>query len=628
VVLDVSEYAFGDLSDYVERTFRHVADQRRLDFELDFARGLPRAVHTDAKRLQQVLKNLLSNAFKFTERGKVSLEVLAVTGGWSPENEVLARAGSAIALSVRDTGIGIPPDKQQIIFEAFQQADGSTSRKYGGTGLGLAISRELARVLGGEIKLLSVPGQGSVFTLYLPSVYAPVRAVRRKEQASDLSPLAAPLVASPAALFASPLPAPPEETLPRVEPAHHAAATVLVDDSADVRPGDRVLLVIENDAGFARILFDVARDHGFKAVLAHRGGTALLLARERRPSAITLDINLPDIDGWRVLDRLKQDPATRHVPVQVITTEEETARALRMGARRVLHKPLRTRDALDETFARLEHFVTSRQRRVLLVEQDEAVRADLAALLGGDDVVIRAEAAGGAALSALRRERFDLLVLGLELADMRALELIDAVARDGAHADLPLLVYAPGAVAAAEEAPLGRLAQTLVLKDVRSRERLFDEAALFLHRPVAELPAEKREIIEQLHQSAEVLAGKQALIVDDDIRNIFALTTILDAQGMRTLSAETGRQAIDLLEHTPAVDVVLMDIMMPEMDGYDTMRAIRRVSAFQSLPIIAVTAKAMKGDREKCFEAGATDYISKPVDPEQLLGMLRVWLHR
>ncbi len=626
VVVDVGEYAFADLFEYVERTFRHVAESKRLEFELDFSRALPRAIHTDAKRLQQVLKNLLSNAFKFTERGKVALEVALVNGGWNPENEVLGRAGSAIALSVRDTGIGIQPDKQQIIFEAFQQADGSTSRKYGGTGLGLAISREIARMLGGEIKLSSVPSQGSVFTLYLPQVYAPVRVARKK----DVAP--APQQPQPLALQEPGKPPPqapsPEEVLRLPETAPVVTAATALDDSTHIRPGDRVLLIIENDVGFARFLLDVAHDHGFKAVISHRGGTGLLLSRDLSPAAITLDINLPDIDGWRVLDRLKHDLTLRHVPVQVITSEEERARALRLGAKRVLHKPLRTRDALDETFAQLERFVTARQRRVLIVEPDEAMRADLSALIGGDDIVIQAEATGSGALTALGRGRFDLAVLGLELADMRALQLIDSVAKDADLVDLPLLVYAPGTIASADEAPLARLAQSIVLKHVRSRERLFDDSALFLHRPVSKLPEDKRQIVEQLHQSAEVLAGKRVLIVDDDIRNIFALATILDGHGMKVISAETGRAAIELLGETPDVDVVLMDIMMPEMDGYDTMRNIRKMGAFQSLPIIAVTAKAMKGDREKCFEAGATDYISKPVDPEQLIGMLRVWLHR
>jgi signal transduction histidine kinase/HAMP domain-containing protein/DNA-binding response OmpR family regulator len=626
VVVDVGEVSFKDLADYVERTFRHVAEQRRLEFELDFAPSLPRALHTDAKRLQQVLKNLLSNAFKFTERGKVSLEARVVTTGWNGENEVLSRAGSAIALSVRDTGIGILPDKQQIIFEAFQQADGSTSRKYGGTGLGLAISREIARMLGGEIRLSSVPGGGSTFTLYLPQTYVPMRIVRRKD--TQLGP-----ESSPSAGARTHVSGPPSvKPLPSPRPPPEPQATAIVqlpDDAGNLQASDLVLLIVENDMGFARFLLDVAREHGWKGVLAHRGAAALAIVHEVNPSAITLDIHLPDIDGFRVLDRLKHDLGTRHIPVQVISTGDERERALRMGARGVLQKPLKTREALDDALTTLQQFVAAPTRRLLLVVPDDAERGELLDLLGGPEVSIVPAATGAEALRALEHEPLDLLVIGVELDDMPALAFVDAVQRDeGASAALPILVYAPGEMSASDEAELGRRAQGLALKHVRSRERLVDEVALFLHQRVADLPDEKREIVEQLHDEGAVLTGKRVLVVDDDIRNIFALVTVLDAHNMKTLSAETGRSAIDLLEATPDIDIVLMDIMMPEMDGYDTIRAIRERSAYQALPIIAVTAKAMKGDREKCFEAGATDYISKPVDPEQLIAMLRVWLHR
>ncbi|MFO0758942.1 MAG: HAMP domain-containing protein [Byssovorax sp.] len=628
VVVDVGEISFKELADYVERTFRHVAEQRRLDFDLVFAQNLPRALHTDAKRLQQVLKNLLSNAFKFTERGRVALEAAVVTEGWNTENEVLSRAGVAIAISVRDTGIGIPPDKQQIIFEAFQQADGSTSRKYGGTGLGLAISREIARMLGGEIRLFSVPGGGSIFTLYLPQVYAPVRIMRRKEQqlGPDAgSPPSAPTFPSLPSIAA----APQIVASPRLGPETPVVTGVqLLDDTGDIKAGDQVLLIVENDMGFARFLLDVAREHGFKGILAHRGGAALAITREVRAAAITLDISLPDIDGWRVLDRLKHDLLTRHIPVQVITTTEERERALRMGARGVLQKPVKTREALDETLAQLHRFVTAPSRRLLLGVADEAQRKELHALLGGADVTIDLAASGAEVLSAIQRARPDLLVVGPDLPDMRVLELVDALGRDEGLVPLPTLVFAPGEVSPRDEVDLTHRAQTLALKHVRSSERLVDEVALFLHRRISDLPDDKRRIVEMLHNDATVLAGKRVLVVDDDIRNIFALVTVLDAHNMKTVSAETGRAAIELLEATPDIDIVLMDIMMPEMDGYDTIRAIRKRGAYHSLPIIAVTAKAMKGDREKCFEAGATDYISKPVDPEQLLAMLRVWLHR
>ncbi len=609
VVMDVGDVSFQALTEYVERTFRHVAESKRLDFGLSVAPNVPRALHTDAKRLQQVLKNLLSNAFKFTERGRVSLDVTVADDGWNPEHDTLSRASSVIAISVRDTGIGIQTDKQQIIFEAFQQADGSTNRKYGGTGLGLAISREIARMLGGEIKLVSVPGGGSTFTLYLPQRYTPTRPVRRKDPQTGPGPESQP-VDRGAADVAAPAPA------------------TIADDVGIIEHGDQVILIVENDLGFAALLLEAAREQGFKGLVAARGAAALVIARERRAAAITLDLNLPDIDGWRVLDRLKHDPSTRHIPVQVITTDEERERALRMGAWGVVQKPVKTKAALGETFTRVRAFLAAPSRRILVVEPGEEQRRELAELLGGPDVSLQEATTGAEAIAALAEERPDVLVLGENLPDVPALGLIDRIAQDEDLVDLPILVYTPGAVSTADEATLTRLAQSLVLKHVHSRARLLDEASLFLHRDVFQLPEAKRRLLEELHQADAMLTGKKVLVVDDDVRNIFAMATILDAHRMSTLSAETGKDALTLLEQTPDIDIVLMDIMMPEMDGYDTMRAIRKKSEFHALPIIAVTAKAMKGDRDKCFEAGATDYIAKPVDPEQLVDMLRGWLHR
>ncbi|XXT15305.1 HAMP domain-containing protein [Sorangium sp. So ce429] len=615
VVVDVGEISFKDLSDYVQRTFRHVAEAKKLEFELAFSPELPASVLTDAKRLQQVLKNLLSNAFKFTERGRVILEVTVAREGWNRENDVLSRSDAVIALSVHDTGIGIAPDKQQIIFEAFQQADGSTSRKYGGTGLGLAISREIARLLGGDLVLVSAPGRGSTFTLYLPRTYRPVRAARRQ---------AAHVLDAPPVL---------EEPMHSSRPSERLATTTdtqIIDDSESVRPGDRAILIVENDTVFARFLVDVAREHGFKAVVAVRGATGLSLVRELRPLAITLDINLPDIDGWRVLDCLKRDLQARHIPVQVITTEteEERCRARRMGAVGLLNKPLSSRTALDEAFARLDALVSSPQRRLLLVEPDKAAGDPVAELLSDEGITIATVTTGREALAVVEREAFDAIVLGLRLPDMPGFELIDHLDRAGRFADLTAIVYTPADIAGDDEVQIARLAQRLPVKHVQSRERLFDEVTLALHRRIPDLPETKRLIVEQLHESAAALSGKCALIVDDDFRNIYALKTVLESHGMTTLAADTGKAAIERLERTSGIEVVLMDIMMPEMDGYDTIRAIRKRPVFQTLPIIAVTARAMKGDREKCLEAGATDYISKPVDTEQLLALLRIWLHR
>jgi CheY-like chemotaxis protein len=424
----------------------------------------------------------------------------------------------------------------------------------------------------------------------------------------------------------------PEPTAPEVADASGAYESdgSITDDSADIRDGDKVLLVVENDNSFARFLLDEGRENGFKVVVATRGAAALKAAREFKPHAITLDINLPDIDGWRVLNRLKDDVATRHIPVQVISTDEERERGLRMGAMGVLNKPVKTKETLDRAFAQVRAFCEPRTRRVLVVEGDEAHRSMAVEAVSADNVEVLTASTAADAWAAAKENAggLDLIVLGLELPDRSGFELIDDLKEDDALRDVPLIAHVTRDLSKKEQLHLKRLTQATVLKEVRSAERLLDEAALFLHRPVASFGEERRRMIEQLHDAASVLAGKKVLIVDDDIRNIFAMTSLLEPFNMQIFSAETGRGAIEMLQDTPDVDVVLMDIMMPDMDGYDTMRAVRKLSKFRQLPIIALTAKAMKGDREKCIEAGASDYISKPVDTDQLLAMLRVWLYR
>jgi HAMP domain-containing protein/signal transduction histidine kinase/CheY-like chemotaxis protein len=618
VVVDISEVNVRELGEYVLRTFRHVADSKRLDFDVETTDGMPRILHTDTKRLQQILKNLLSNAFKFTERGRVSLSMSAADSGWNRENEILNRAKAVLALSVTDTGIGIPPDKQQIIFEAFQQADGSTSRKYGGTGLGLAISRELARLLGGEIRLSSKPGEGSTFTLYLPTNYAPLKMPRKI--AAPVEPLALP----PALLETEVAGVSGELTAaPLTDPENFVD-----DDSATILPGDRLLLVVENDNNFARFLVDMAHENGFKAIVATRGTAAIAIARDLRPTAITLDINLPDIDGWRVLNRLKDEVTTRHIPIQIISTDEEHDRGIRVGAIGVLTKPVKTKEVLDDTFKRIKEFLEKQSRRLLFVHSDETERNHLINLIAAPGLEIKAVASGKEALEELRQGPVDVAVVALDLEDTKAFDLVDEIKEERGLHDLPVVVYSTRALTKKEEIHLKRLTQSTAVKDVRSPERLLDETALFLHRPVDQMTEASRKILEGLHNAGAVLTGKKILIVDDDIRNIFAMTSIFEPHNMQIFSAETGKSAIEILQENPDIDVVLMDIMMPEMDGYDTMRAIRKLPKFKSLPIIALTAKAMKGDREKCIDAGASDYISKPVDTAQILSLLRIWLYR
>jgi signal transduction histidine kinase/CheY-like chemotaxis protein/HAMP domain-containing protein len=602
VVVDIGDVTVRDLTDYVYRTFRHVADSKRLGFELRVSEDLPRMVRTDAKRLQQILKNLLSNAFKFTERGHVTLNLKPVHSGWNPGNEMLNRAASVLSLSVSDSGIGIPPEKQQIIFEAFQQADGSTSRKYGGTGLGLAISREIAKLLGGELALQSQVGVGSTFTLYLPQTYTPPR-VRRGLAGTNAGSVEAHPIAE--------LPAPEaEESTAKtgqviVEP--ETASTSILGDSGQIQDGDRVVL---------------------KAIAVQSGTAGLAAAQQYKPVAITLDINLPDIDGWRVLDRLKDDTGTRHIPVQVITTEPDVDRALRMGAMGLLTKPVRTKSILDDVFTSVQKFIEPHKRDLLVVEAAEESRKATVELIDGDDVEIRSASTVSEALAAMTERRPDLLVVNVDVGSDHLFGLIDRVTQASDLAAVPTIVSVNQDLSKKDERHLQRLVRSHPVKDARSPERLLDEVSLFLHRPLASMSPEKRGMIESLHEAKSVLAGKRVLVVDDDIRNIFAMTSVLERYDMRIASAETGRGAIESLQATPDVDVVLMDIMMPDMDGYDTMRAIRKLPKFRSLPIIALTAKAMKGDREKCIQAGASDYIAKPVDTEHLLTLLRVWLFR
>ena len=508
-----------------------------------------------------------------------------------------------------DTGIGIAEEKQRLIFEAFQQADASTTRKYGGTGLGLSISREIARLLGGEIRVHSEEGTGSTFTLYLPASYVAPR--ERKDSMETRAPLPARTIEAPVAQHEESVVV--EEQLP--------------DDRDKIAEGDRVVLIVEDDVDFARILVDMAREKGFRAIAATRGETALQLARRYKPDAITLDIALPDMEGWTVLDRLKHDKVTRHIPVHIISAEDESGRGMKLGAFAQITKPV-TKDALDDAFAKIRGFVERPNKSLLVIEDNEQQRGAIAELIGDGDVEITGVGSGEEALQMLRERHFDCMVLDLGLPDMSGFEFINRMRNELNVSETPVIVYTGRELTKKEETELKRMAEAIIIKDVRSPDRLLDETALFLHRVEANLPENKRQILEQLHESDPVLAGKKALIVDDDMRNIYALTSLLERHKMRVTYAESGAEGIDALLRTPEVDVVLMDVMMPEMDGYEAMRRIRAMDEYKSLPIIALTAKAMKGDREKCMEAGASDYITKPIDAQQLVLLLRVWLYR
>jgi HAMP domain-containing protein/signal transduction histidine kinase/DNA-binding response OmpR family regulator len=609
VSVDAEEVYFTNLLEMIARPFRHEAENRRLQFEVELSPQIERSITTDLKRLQQVLKNLLSNAFKFTAEGGVKLRVSRAPSGWNEDHPTLRRAGSIVAFEVSDTGIGIPPEKQRIIFEAFQQADAGTSRKYGGTGLGLAISRELANLLGGEIQLRSTPGVGSVFTLYLPITYMGSGVTKTSAGYAD----AAAQSAHPPVTFSMrSVERPPEQ---------------IADDRHTVAPGESVVLIVEDDPHFVRLMMGAARDKGFKVLVATRGTEALALAREHHPTAISLDIFLPDMLGWTVLSQLKQDPATRHIPVQIVTLDEDRHHGLARGAFSFVQKPASSQ-GLDEAFARIKGYAAPRKKRLLLVEDDPSERNSVAELLSHEDIEIASAETGSEALVQLKRDQVDCVVLDLKLPDMSGFQVLETIRDDAALRDIPVVVFTGRELSADEDAALHTMARSVVVKGVESPERLLDETALFLHRVVADLPPAKQRMLERLHSSDEDLLRRTVLLVDDDARNIFALSSVLERRGMEVLTATTGSEAIAVLNSREDVAIVLMDIMMPGMDGYETIQEIRSRPDFGRLPILALTAKAMKGDREKCLEAGASDYLAKPVNVEQLLSALRMWLHR
>ena len=661
--VEVERVRLATLADETDRMFREVANDRGLSFDIEVGERLPAVVETDPKRLQQVLKNLLSNAFKFTHEGGVRLEV-SLADDVDYRTESLRRAGRVVRFAVADTGIGIPEDRQRVIFEAFQQADGAVDRTYGGTGLGLSISREIARLLGGEIHLESAPGRGSTFSLYLPDPYAPPTpgpggasgdeggAPFGDGRAGTPPPRpAADLEAGPAAgLEAGP--AVDLEARPAADLEAEASASLAAraagpaaaadldaeaaarpralagparDDRGDVDPDDSVLLVVEDDPHFAQILVDIAREKGFKAIVAEHGQAALAAVRRYRPDAITLDMHLPGMHGLSLLDRLKNEPATRHIPVQIVSVSEELPRGERKGALAQLRKPVPRAD-VEAGLDRARHLAGQAVKRLLVIEDDETQRGLLDELVGGDDVEIVAVATGAEAVEALRADAFDCAVVDLGLPDVGGLDLVERIRGELGLDALPIVVHTGRELEPDEAARLHTLAEAVVVKGVEAYDRLLEETALYLHRDEAGLTDDQRQRLARRHRPEASLAGHKVLIVDDDVRNIFALQSLLEGHKMEVVYAESGREGIETLEAAGDVDVVLMDIMMPGMDGYQATRTIREAERFRDLPIIAVTAKAMAGDREKCIEAGASDYLTKPVNVDQLTSLLRVWV--
>ena len=586
VTLDIEDIPPSALIDHVQRTFGHLAEAKGLAFKIDFAEDLPQYLRTDVLRLKQVLKNLLSNAIKFTSRGSVTLSARVVRSGWSPERQILDRAPLVVAFTVADTGIGIPASKQKLIFEAFQQADAGTSRRYGGTGLGLAISREIAYLLGGELQVESEEGGGSRFTFYLPQQ----------------------MISEGAA----------------AKPKLRANAPIR-DDRATISPQDTLLLIIEDDPVFATSLQAMAQERGFKTLVSASGEEGLALARKYRPDAITLDLILPDMDGWTVADSLKAEPHTRDIPVHVISIRDRPASNSQHGIASYTPKPSDAA-ALSQVFAKITHNVPRPIRALLVVEQDPGKRKAIMDALQQEDVELDAVTNAVDALASLRSRPYHGIVIDFDLTDRDGIDLLQKMRRNPTLSDIPAVIYTTREIDGDTQAQLGKLNATVVVEGEHALDSLRMEAAQFLLRVKNDLPEEKRGMVKNDASANQSLEGRTVLIVDDDVRNLFALTGLLETHGMTVVTAERGQEAIARLNDTPGIGIVLMDIMMPEKDGYETIRQIRSDSRFKELPIIALTAKAMKGDREKCLQAGASDYASKPVDSEQLLSQLRVWV--
>jgi HAMP domain-containing protein/signal transduction histidine kinase/DNA-binding response OmpR family regulator len=622
---DFTQLAFRDVANFVETTFKHISENKNLRFKIELDEQLPASLETDAQRLNQILKNLLSNAFKFTEKGEVRFRIYESERGWRLSNINLDNARKVVAFEIKDTGIGISKDKQNIVFEAFQQAEGSTSRKYGGTGLGLSISRGLADLLGGSIELISEAGQGSTFTLFLPVDYNPA-AIAKREKPSSLLQVGEYKLADGNAVTNTLQSVP---TIKMNDTKDLDSMNEIINDTGDdrnnINTGDRVVLVIEDDLRFGKIMIEKAHEMKLKAVIATTFGQVFDLVNKYNPAAITLDVKLPDASGWRILDLFKNDISLRHIPVHLISGEENRLLAMHRGAKSFHLKPLKS-EALDHLFSDIAAYAQEEQKRLLIVEDNELDSSRIAKILDNNGVHIDIVGSGTQALEKIRDNEYDGIIVDYMLPDIGGLELVIEIA--AIRKTQPVLIYSARDFSSKERTQLKQYSSRILLKDVNSLDLLLDEIILLLHIDHKKLVPEHQKLIENLRSKNDVLTNKKVLVVDDDVRNLFALTTAFERYNINTITAESGQEAMRILEDDKDVDIVLMDIMMPEMDGYETTQKIRREHKNNSLPIIAVTAKAMKGDREKCIEAGASDYITKPVKIDQLLSLMRIWLYK
>lgn len=622
-ILDLSKVEAGKLNISIEdvdvkalasdlqQCFLHLAEEKSITFMIELDANIPAIIKTDRLRIEQILKNLLSNAFKFTPAGKVKLNIRR------PErNTILAMSGldsaNCLAFSVIDTGIGLAPEHHKVIFQAFQQVDAQSNKKYQGTGLGLSISRELSRLLGGEIHVQSEKGKGSNFTLYVPIDYY---SVEKKKTAHALkNDLQAEGEASENGH--------PVKSIPASE-----TTNILNDDRDQLTPADRSILIIEDDEKFAHILLDLTREKDFKGLCAINGESGIELAHRYTPDAIILDIGLPGIDGWAVMEKLKSHPDTRHIPVHFISASENSLQARKMGAIGFLSKPV-TMVQLEGAFSKIEAIISKRVKKLLVAENDKTQRDAILDLIGNSDVKTLETSTGSGAIALLKKNDFDCMILDIFLDDMSGFDLLDKIRTDVSISNVPVIIYTGEELSSDEQDKLRKYAESIVIKGVKSRERLLDETSLFLHRIEANLPDDKKEMIRRVHDRATVLADKKILIVDDDMRNVFALSSVLERHKMKIVIGKNGREGLEQLATQPDIDIILMDIMMPELDGYETIARIRQQRKFNEIPIIALTAKAMKNDRNKCIEAGANDYLTKPVNIDKLLSLLQVWLYQ
>jgi signal transduction histidine kinase/CheY-like chemotaxis protein len=623
---DFIKVKLNEITSFVETTFKHVSESKNLRFVIDMDETLPDSLETDIQRLNQILKNLLSNAFKFTEKGEVRLRIYEAKKTWKQTTTSLDNAKKVVAFEIRDTGIGISRDKQNIIFEAFQQAEGSTSRKYGGTGLGLSISRGLADLLGGSIELESEVDQGSKFTLFLPLEYNPTHVKKEKQTSLTISEYKLLTQDSDDSAIQSV----PTVKLPETRELDVISEIIneTGDDRNIINDNDQVVLIIEDDIRFARIIIEKAHERNLKAVVATGFSDVFTLVNKFDPISVTLDVKLPDASGWRILDLFKNDINFRHIPVHLISGEENKLLGMQRGARSFNLKPLKN-EALNMLFDDILNYQNHVPKKVLLIEDKEIESSTIANLLENEGLVeVQIASTGKEGLRLARENAYDCVIVDYMLPDIPGMDIIIEINEINKLQITPILIYSAKDFTSREKTQLKQYANRILLKDLNAMDLLFEEVVMHLHLNHKDLLPEQKKIIENLRSREDILTNKSVLIVDDDVRNLFALTTAFERYNMKVITAESGQEAIDILSEGKQVDMLLMDIMMPEMDGYETTQKIRREHKNNNLPIIAVTAKAMKGDREKCIDAGASDYITKPVKIDQLLSLMRVWLYK